>query len=144
MMMYVRFPLSLRNVDDLLAERGIDICHETVRHRRSQFGLLFAADVRRQRVSRMRGFRQWKWHLDENYVKVGGEMRYLWRAVDQEGDVLESYVTKTRDKSAALSFMKKALKPLLTRGDHHRRASLLQGSNERARECRQAGDRPLG
>ena len=83
MMMYVRFPLSLRNVDDLLAERGIDICHETVRHRRSQFGLLFAADVRRQRVSRMRGFRQWKWHLDENYVKVGGEMRYLWRAVDQ-------------------------------------------------------------
>lgn len=58
----------------------------------------------------MRGFRQWKWHLDEVYVKVGGEMRYLWRAVDQEGEVLESYVTKTRDKAAALRFMKKALK----------------------------------
>ncbi len=84
-MMYVRFPLSLRNVEDLLAERGIDICHETVRHWWNRFGPMFAADVRRQRVSRMRGFRQWKWHLDEVYVKVGGEMHYLWRAVDQEG-----------------------------------------------------------
>ena len=79
----VRFPLSLRNVEDLLAERGIDICHETVRHWWNRFGPLFAADVRRQRVSRMRGFRQWKWHLDEVYVKINGEMHYLWRAVDQ-------------------------------------------------------------
>src|SRR6187402_3274020 len=109
-MMYVRFPLSLRNVEDLLAERGVDICHETVRHWWNRFGPMFAADVRRQRVSRMRGFRQWKWHLDEVYVKINGEMHYLWRAVDQEGEVLESYVTKTRDKAAALSFMKKALK----------------------------------
>ncbi len=109
-MMYVRFPLSLRNVEDLLAERGIDICHETVRHWWNRFGPLFAADVRRQRTSRMRGFRQWKWHLDEVYVKVGGEMHYLWRAVDQEGEVLESYVTKTRDKAAALKFIKKALR----------------------------------
>jgi putative transposase len=109
-MMYVRFPLSLRNVEDLLAERGIDISHETVRQWWNRFGPLFAADIRRQRVSRMRGFRQWKWHLDEVYVKVGGEMHYLWRAVDQEGEVLESYVTKTRDKAAALTFMKKALK----------------------------------
>ena len=109
-MMYVRLPLSLRNVEDLLAERGIDICHETVRHWWNRFGPLFAADVRRQRVSRMKGFRQWRWHLDEVYVKVGGEMHYLWRAVDQEGEVLESNVTKTRDKQAALSFMKKALR----------------------------------
>jgi putative transposase len=109
-MMYVRFPLSLRNVEDLLFERGIDICHETVRQWWNRFGPMFAADVRRQRVSRMRGFRQWKWHLDEVYVKINGEMRYLWRAVDQEGEVLESYVTKTRDKAAALAFMKKALK----------------------------------
>ena len=71
---------------------------------------MFAADVRRQRVSRMRGFRQWKWHLDEVYVKINGEMHYLWRAVDQEGEILESYVTKARDKKAALRFMKKALK----------------------------------
>src|SRR6478736_319150 len=109
-MMYVRFPLSLRNVEDLLFERGIDICHESVRMWWNRFGPLFAADVRRQRVSRMRGFRQWKWHLDEVYVKINGEMHYLWRAVDQEGEVLESYVTKTRDKAAALRFMKKALK----------------------------------
>jgi putative transposase len=109
-MMYVRFPLSLRNVEDLLAERGIDICHETVRHWWNRFGPLFAADVRSQRVNRMKGFRQWKWHLDKVYVKINGEMHYLWRAVDQEGEVLESYVTKTRDKQAALTFMKKALK----------------------------------
>ena len=109
-MMYVRFPLSLRNVEDLLAERGIDICHETVRHWWNRFGPLFAADVRRQRVCRMRGFRQWKWHLDEVYVKINGELHYLWRAVDQEGEILESYVTKTRNKKAALRFMRKALK----------------------------------
>lgn len=109
-MMYVRFPLSLRNVEDLLAERGIDICHETVRLWWNRFGPLFAADVQRQRVSRMRGFRQWQWHLDEVYVKINGELHYLWRAVDQEGEILESYVTKTRDKKAALRFMKKALK----------------------------------
>ena len=71
---------------------------------------MFAADIRRQRVSRMRGFRHWRWHLDEMYVKLNGEMVYLWRAVDQEGEVLESYVTRTRDKAAALIFMRKALK----------------------------------
>src|SRR5687768_9871967 len=109
-MLYVRFPLSLRNVEDLLFERGIDLCHETVRHWWNRFGPLFAADIRRQRVSRMRGFRHWRWHLDEMYVKLHGGMVYLWRAVDHEGEVLESYVTKTRDKAAALTFMKKALK----------------------------------
>ena len=109
-MMYVRFPLSLRNVEDLLFERGIDICHETVRHWWNRFGPMFAADIRCQRVSRMRGFRQWCWHLDEVYVKINGETHYLWRAVDHEGEILESYVTKKRDKSAALAFIKKALK----------------------------------
>ncbi|GAA0270658.1 hypothetical protein GCM10009127_08480 [Alteraurantiacibacter aestuarii] len=72
-MMYVRFPLSLRNVEDLLFERGIDICHETVRLWWNRFGPLFAADIRRQRVSRMKGFRQWRWHLDEVFVKINGE-----------------------------------------------------------------------
>ena len=71
-LMYVRFPLSLRNVEDLLIERGIDICHETVRFWWNRFGPMFAADIRRQRVSRMRGFRHWKWHLDEVYVKING------------------------------------------------------------------------
>ncbi|QZP07655.1 IS6 family transposase [Caenibius sp. WL] len=109
-MMYVRFPLSLRNVEDLLFERGIDLCHETVRLWWNRFGPLFAADIRRQRISRMRGFRHWRWHLDEAYVRINGEMHYLWRAVDHEGEILESYVTKTRDKAAALRFMKRTLK----------------------------------
>ena len=109
-LMYVRFPLSLRNVEDLLFERGIDICHETVRMWWNRFGPLFAADIRRQRVNHMRVFRHWRWHLDEMVVKLNGEMVYLWRAVDHEGEILESYVTKERDKDAALRFMKKALK----------------------------------
>jgi len=106
----VRFPLSLRNDEDLLFERGIDLCHETVRLGWNRLGPLFAADIRRQRVSQMRGFQHWRWHLDEVYVRINGEMHYLWRAVDHGGEVLESYVTKTRDKSAALRFLKKALK----------------------------------
>ena len=109
-MMYERYPLSLRNVEDLLHERGIDICHETVRHWWNRFGPMFAGDIRRQRVSRMRGFRHWQWHLDEMYVKLNGEMVHLWRAVDHEGEILESYITRTRDKDAALRFMKKTLK----------------------------------
>ncbi|WP_432199882.1 IS6 family transposase [Erythrobacter sp. W53] len=109
-MMYVRFPLSLRNFEDLLAERWIDVCHETVRFWWNRFGPMFAADIKRHRISRMRGFRQWRWHLDEMFVKINGETHYLWRAVDQEGEVLESYVAKKRDKKAALKFMKKALK----------------------------------
>lgn len=72
-LMYVRFALSLRNVEDLLSERGIDISYETVRFWWNRFGPLFAADVRRQRCSRMRGFRHWRWHLDEVYVKINGE-----------------------------------------------------------------------
>jgi len=109
-MMYVRYPLSLRNVEDLLFERGYDFCHETVRLWWNRFGPMFASDIRRRRVNHMRGFRHWRWHLDEMYVKMNGEMVYLWRAVDHEGEILESFVTKKRDKSAALAFMKKALK----------------------------------
>jgi putative transposase len=109
-MMYVRYPLSLRNVEDLLFEWGIDICHETVRLWWTRFGPMFAAEIRRKRVSHMRQFPHWRWHLDEVYVKINGEMRYLWRAVDHEGEVLESFVTKERDKAAALRFIKKAMK----------------------------------
>ena len=109
-LMYVRFPLSLRNVEDLLFERGIDICHETVRMWWNRFAPMLAGEVRRKRMSRMRGLRHWRWHLDELYVKLNGEMVYLWRAVDHEGEVLESFVTKACDKAATLSFMKKALK----------------------------------
>jgi putative transposase len=88
-MMCVRFRLSLRVVEDLLFERGIDICHETVRMWWNRFGPMFVGDIRRQRVSRMRGFRYWRWHLDEMYVKLNREMVYLWRAVDHEGVALK-------------------------------------------------------
>ena len=109
-MMYVKYPLSLRNVEDLLFERGIDICHETVRLWWNRFGPMFAAEIRKKRVDRMRGHTHWRWHLDEVYVKINGQMHYLWRAVDHEGEVLESYVTETRDKAAALKFIKKTMK----------------------------------
>ena len=109
-LMYVRYPLSLRNVEDLLFERGIDICHETVRLWWNRFGPMFAGEIRRKRVDRMRAHTHWKWHLDEVYVKINGEMHYLWRAVDHEGEALESFVTKTRDKAAALKFIKKSMK----------------------------------
>lgn len=109
-MMYVRYPLSLRNVEDLMFERGIDICHETVRLWWNRFGPMFAAEIRRKRVQRMRQFTHWRWHLDEMFVKINGEMKYLWRAVDHEGEVLKSYVSTTRDKAEALKFIKKALK----------------------------------
>ena len=93
-MMYVRYPLSLRNVEDLLAQRGIDICHETVRLWWNRFGPMFAAEIRKKRVEAMRVHTQWQWHLDEVYVKINGQMHYLWRAVDHEGEVLESFATR--------------------------------------------------
>jgi putative transposase len=108
-MLYVRFPLSLRNVEDLLHERGIDISHETVRYWWQRFGPMFAAEIRKRRIEGMQSSR-WRWHLDEIFVKINGERHYLWRAVDHEGEVLESFVTKTRDKKAALKFLRKAMR----------------------------------
>mgnify|MGYP002527783006 FL=1 len=107
--MYVRFPLSLRNVEDLLHERGIDICHESVRFWWNRFGPLFAAEIRRNRVQNLRAYSNWQWHLDEVFVKINGETHYLWRAVDHEGEVLESFVTKRRDRKAALKFLRKTV-----------------------------------
>jgi putative transposase len=78
-MMYVRYPLSLRNVEDLLAECGIDISHETIRFWWNRFGPMFAAEIRKNRVARLRRFPQWRWHLDEVFVKINGKLRYLWR-----------------------------------------------------------------
>ena len=109
-MMYVRYPLSLRNVEDLLAERGIDISHEAVRFWWNRFGPMFAAEIRKKRVARLRRFPQWRWHLDEVFVKINGKLCYLWRAVDHEGEVLETVVTAKRDKAAALKFLKRIMK----------------------------------
>ncbi len=109
-MMYVRFPLSLRQVEDLLHERGIDICHETVRFWWNRFGPMFAAEIRKKRSAALRALPQWRWHLDEVFVKINGEMHYLWRAVDHEGEVLEAFATKRRDRRAALKFLKRTMK----------------------------------
>ena len=109
-MMYVRFPLSLRNVEDLLHERGIDICHETVRYWWNRFGPLFAKEIRKKRMHPIPNHSNWKWHLDEMFVRINGETHYLWRAVDHEGEVLEAFVSKRRDRKAALVFLKKIMK----------------------------------
>ena len=109
-MMYIRYPLSLRNVEDLLHERGIDITHETVRYWWNRFGQIFSVEIRRNRTAAMRAFTHRRWHLDEVFVKISGVKHYLWRAVDHEGEVLESYVTKTRDRKAALKFLRKSLR----------------------------------
>jgi putative transposase len=108
--MYVRFPLSLRQVEDLLHERGIDICHETVRAWWNRFGPTFAAKIKRKRSAQMRTGTQWRWHLDEVFVRINGKTHYLWRAVDHEGEVLEVFVTKRQDRTAALRFLRKAMK----------------------------------
>jgi putative transposase len=108
-MLYVRFPLSLRNVEDLLHERGVDVSYESVRYWWHRFGSQFASQIKKRRAGGMQAS-NWKWHLDEVFVKINGERHYLWRAVDHEGEVLESYVTKKRDKKAALKFMNKAMR----------------------------------
>lgn len=71
---------------------------------------MFAANILRKRVQQLRAYSNWKWHLDEVFVKINGETRYLWRAVDHEGEVLESIVTKRRDRRAALKLLRKLMK----------------------------------
>ena len=106
-MYYVRYPLSFRQVEDILHERGIDISHETIRFWVERFGLEFAGEIRRKR----KGFQSnWRWHMDEVFVKINGELHYLWRAIDHEVEVLECYVSKHRNKDEALKFLKKTVR----------------------------------
>ena len=79
-MMQVRFPLSLRNVEDLLHERGIEVSHETIRFWWNRFRPIFAGEIRKKRKGRMRAVSGWRWDLDEVFVKINGERHYLWRA----------------------------------------------------------------
>jgi putative transposase len=101
--------LSLRQVEDLLFGRGIDIFHETVRFWWNRFGPMFAAEIRKRRVVH-HSYSHWRWHLDEVFVLINGETHYLWRAVDHEGEVLEVFVTKRRNRRAALQFLKRAMR----------------------------------
>src|ERR1700720_270518 len=103
--LYVRFTLSFRDVEDLLAERGITVSYETVRRWVNHFGPMIAADLRRRRPKPYS-----TWHLDEVYLKISGRMVYLWRAVDAEGEVLDVLVQRKRNKHAALKLMRKLLK----------------------------------
>ena len=103
--LYLRFTLSWRDVEDLLAERGIGLSYESIRRWVNHFGPLIAADLRRRRTRP-----HTTWHLDEVYLKVDGRLVYLWRAVDAEGEVLDVLVQARRDKLAALKLMRKLLK----------------------------------
>jgi putative transposase len=103
--LYLRFTLSFRDVEDLLAERGIVVSYETVRRWVNHFGPMIAADLRKRRPKP-----HWVWHLDEVYLKIGGRMVYLWRAVDAEGEVLDVLVQSKRNRHAALKLMRKLLK----------------------------------
>lgn len=91
-MMYVRYPLSLRQVEDLLAESGIDLYHETVRFWWNRFGPRFKAEIRKRQV-RNRPFSLWRGHLDELFARIDGGTHYLWRAVYHEDEVIEVLAT---------------------------------------------------
>ena len=103
--LYLRFTLSLRDVEDLLAERGVAVSYETVRRWVNHFGPMIAADLRKRRLKP-----HTTWHLDEVYLKIDGRKVYLWRAVDAEGEVLDVLVQSKRNKHAALKLMRKLLK----------------------------------
>ena len=103
--LYFRFTLSIRDVEELLAQRGVEVSREAVRCWVNKFGPLIAANLRRRR-----GPPTGRWHLDEMVVKIGGKRMYLWRAVDDEGEVLDVLVQKRRNKEAALKLLRKLLR----------------------------------
>ena len=105
--LYFRFALSYRDVEELLAERGVLVTYETVRHWCQKFGQTYANELRRRRPRTGD-----KWHLDEVFVSINGEQHYLWRAVDQDGTVLDILVQSRRDKAAARKFFRRLLKDL--------------------------------
>ena len=103
--LYYRFTMSIRDVEDLLAERGIDVTHETVRCWANKFGPAFAANIRKAH-----GRADNVWNLDEMVVRIGGERMFMWRTVDKEGEVLDVFVQTRRDKRAALKLLRKLVK----------------------------------
>jgi putative transposase len=102
---YFRFTLSIRDVEELMAERGVEVSREAIRCWVIKFGPLIAANLRRNQPSPTGG-----WHLDEVVVKIGGRRMYLWRAVDDEGEVLDVLVQKRRNKEAALKLLRRLLR----------------------------------
>ena len=102
---YFRFTLSFRDVEELLAERGLDVSYESIRCWVLKFGIQYA-----RRIDRRRPRPNGRWHLDEVFIAINGKQMYLWRAVDYEGEVLEVLVQSRRNKKAALKLMRKLLK----------------------------------
>ncbi|MFF3932948.1 IS6 family transposase [Streptomyces hirsutus] len=107
--LYFRFPLSFREVEELMLARGVIVSHETVRRRCVKFGQQYAGALRRRRPRPGD-----KWHLDEVFVRINGEQKYLWRAVDQDGTVLDILVQNRRDTAAARRFFRRLLKTART------------------------------
>ena len=105
--LYHRFPLSFREIEEMMLARGIILSHETVRQWCAKFGQTYANALRRRRVRPGD-----KWHVDEVFITISGQRRYLWRAVDQHGNVLNILVTSRRDTTAATRFFRKLLKGL--------------------------------
>ena len=105
--LYYRFPLSFREVEEMMLARGVTVSHETIRQWTVKFGQAYANRLRRRRARPGD-----KWHLDEVFIKINGKTHYLWRAVDQDGNVLDILVTSRRDAKAATRFFRKLLKGL--------------------------------
>jgi transposase len=128
--LYVRFTLSYRDVEDLLAERGLDISYETVRRWVWKFGRLFARELRRRRPRSTS-----QWHLDEMAVTIAGRQFWLWRAVDDEGEVLDLLAQRRRNQAAPVKLLRKLLKKtgLCPRGAGDRQAALLRRGKVRNR-----------
>ena len=105
--LYYRFPLSFREIEEMMLARGIILSHETVRQWCAKFGQTYANALRRRRARPGD-----KWHVDEVFIMISGRRRYLWRAVDQHGNVLDILVTSRRDTTAAIRFFRKLLKGL--------------------------------
>ena len=129
--LYFRYTLSLRDVEDLLAERGIEVSYQTIRCGTRKFGQLFGQNLRRSR-SKPTG----RWHLDEMVVKIGGRRMYLWRAIDDEGEVLDVLVQKRRNKAAGCCQTKSiwarfALAAFPISGSSHRFLEQTQGETRR-------------
>ena len=103
--LYHRFALSFRDVEDFLARRGVDVTYEAIRKWCRRFGPEYAARLRRRR-----GRLGDTWHLDEMFVTIQGRQQYLWRAVDEAGDVLDILVQPRRNRHAAVRFFRKLLK----------------------------------
>lgn len=103
--LYFRFTLSFRDVEEMLAERGIDVSYETIRCWTLKFGPQIARNLQRRRITPSP-----RWHLDEVFCQIGGKLAYLWRAVDDEGEVLDVVVQPRRDAEAALRLLRRLLK----------------------------------